>query len=169
MELTKDGRNRFSSEGELYYHLIIEMGLAIDRNQHVYDEDTGSILMWKDKYIKCSVDDKPLYASKDEAIFSLNESLKLMLNVFSYYVTKISSSEDINMVIIAHYTDIDKDKNKTRLFVKYDAKDGSVVGQILTSEWFSDPWLAYADMIFKLNGTFTFDLTGLDRERDSTK
>ena len=44
MTITPEGKTMFTSKGELYYHLLLEMGLGINQEQHIYDQTTGDIL-----------------------------------------------------------------------------------------------------------------------------
>ena len=146
--------------------MLLEMGLGLDRNNHLYDQTTGDILQWKDKYIKCSVDDTPIYAGKDEVIFSIDENFQLFMNIYAHFLDNLAKDEDSDIIVVAHYIDYIEDINKNRLCVKYNTKDGSVVGGILTSNLFSDQWLCYIDSIFLLNGNVNFDLSNFDQERE---
>ena len=163
---TNNGKSMFDTKGELYYHLLLEMGLGLDRNNHIYDQTSGDTLSWKDKYIKCATNDQPIYAGKDEVIFSIDENFQLFMNVFAHFLENLSNDEDSDIVVVAHYTEFDELQNKSRLMVKYDRKDGSVIGAVMGTSYYSDTWLCYIEAIFLLNGNNGFDLSNFDQERE---
>lgn len=166
MTVTSEGKTMFTSKGELYYHLLLEMGLGINQEQHIYDQTTGDILSWKDKYIKVDVNDQPIYAGKDEVIFSIDENFNLMMNMFSHFLDTIANDDDINIAVVAHFIEHTEDNTKNRLNIKYNTKDGTLTNQIMYTSWFSDPWLCYIESIFLLNGNAGFDLSNFDQERE---
>ena len=134
MQITSDGKTQLSTKGELYYHLLLEMGLALDKLNHLYDQNTGDTLAWKDKYIKCSVDDQPIYAGKDEIIFSLDENFQLFMNLYAHFLDTLAADPDNNIVVVSYYIDYDENLNKSKLSIKYNTKDGSITnGLIVTS------------------------------------
>ena len=165
MTITPEGKTMFTSKGELYYHLLLEMGLGINQEQHIYDQPTGDILSWKDKYIKIDVNDQPIYAGKDEVIFSIDENFNLMMNMFAHFLDTLKNDDDCTIEVIAHFLEHDAN-DKSALDIKYSTKDGSIVGQIMKTSFFSDPWLCYIEAIFLLNGNAGFDLSNFDQERE---
>ena len=166
MQLTKQGKTMFTDKGELYYHLLLEMGLGIDKSQHIYDQTSGDILTWKDKYIKCDTNNLPIYAGKNEIIFSLDENFQLFMNLYSHFLNNLTKDEESDIIVVAHYTDYIEDTNKTRLNIKYNSKDGSIVGNVISTSYYSDPWLTYVESIFLLNGNDGFDFSNFDQERE---
>lgn len=162
----KNGKMMFDTKGDLYYHLILEMGLGIDRASHIYDQTSGVTLSWKDKYIKCAVNDQPIYAGKDEVIFSIDENFQLFMNLYAHYLHNLAEDEDSNIQVVAHYVDYHEEVNKSTLTVKFDHKDGSLVGSTITTDYYSDPWLCYIESIFLLNGNTGFDFHNFDQERE---
>ena len=169
MQITPEGKTMFTSKGELYYHLLLEMGLGIDKAQHIYDQTTGDTLSWKDKYIKVDVNDQPIYAGKDEVIFSIDENFNLMMNMFAHFLDTVANDDDINISVVAHFVehmDTPDGLLKSRLNIKYNTKDGALTNQIMVTSWFSDPWLCYLEAIFLLNGNAGFDLSNFDQERE---
>ena len=166
MIITPEGKTMFSSKGELYYHLLLEMGLGINNQQHIYDQNTEDVLAWKDKYIKCAIDDQPIYAGKDEVIFSIDENFNLMTNMFAHFLDTLEKDEDSNITVVAHFVTYVEEQNKSYMTIKYNTKDGMLTNQIITGPFFSDPWLCYIDAIFRLNGNNGFDLSNFDQERE---
>ncbi len=160
------GKSIFDTKGELYYHLLLEMGFGIDKFQHIYDQTTGDTLIWKDKYIKYAVNDQPIYAGKDEVILSLDENFQLFMNVYAHFLDNIANDEDCDIRVVAHYTDFDENTNTSRLNVKYESKSGNYPNVILTTTSYSDPWLCYVESIFLLNGNAGFDFHNFDQERE---
>ena len=168
MIITKEGKTMFSTKGELYYHILVEMGLGINKDQHVYDQLTGDLLSWRDRYIKCSIDDQPIYAGKDEVIFSIDENFQLFMNMYSHFLDTLLRDEDSNIAVVAHYVDYDETSDKNRVCVKYNSKDGQLVGEMLYTSYYMDPWLCYIESVFLLNGNGGFDFSNFDhiREKD---
>ena len=163
MHILPRGATVLDTKGELYYHLLLEMGLGIDRNQHIYDQTTGDTLSFKDKYIKCAVNNQPIYAGKDEVIFSIDENWSLFMSIFAHFLDTLANDNDSDIEVVSHYTTLEQDLEKTRLFVNYHKKSDGTSGQIVTNLFF-DPWICYVEMIFLLNGNITFDFANFDHK-----
>ena len=166
MKILPNGKTVLETKGELYYHILLEMGLGMDKNQHIYDQTTGNPLLWKDKFIKCNVTDNPMYAGKDEVIFSIDENFQLFMNMYAHFLDNLSNDEDSNIVVIAHYIDYNEDLNKNVLNIKFNTKDGVKTGAMMNTEMYSDPWLCYIESIFLLNNNIGFDFHNFDQERE---
>lgn len=162
----KNKKSMFDTKGELYYHMIVEMGLGIDNQQHLYNQNTGDRLTWRDRFIKCDVNDQPVYAGKNEVIFSLDENFSLFMNMYSYFLDSLTQDEDSDIVVVAHYSDYNEDTNLTRVSVKYNNKDGTEMGKVIQTSLYYDPWLCYVESIFLLNGNDGFDLHNFDHVRE---
>ena len=162
----KTGKMMFSSKGELYYHLLLEMGLGLDKANHVYDQTSGDTLAWREKYIKCSVDDQPIYAGKDEVIFSIDENFQLFMSIYAHFLNNIAEGEDYNFRVTAHYVDFNEEIEKSILTIKIEYKDPSFGTKVITTDAYSDAWLCYIESIFLLNDNPGFDLHNFDQIRE---
>lgn len=166
MKILPNGKTQLDSKGELYYHMILEMGLGIDNLQHIYDQSTGNTLSWKDHYIKCAVNDQPVYAGKDEVVFTIDENFQLFMSIYAHYLDNLANDPDSDIIVVAHYIDFDEALQKNKLHIKFNSKDGSVTGGLITSDYYSDSWLCYIESIFLLNGNFGFDFHNFDQIRE---
>ena len=132
---------------------------------HIYDQNTGNTLAWKDKYIKCAINDQPIYAGKDEVIFSLDENFQLFMTLYAHFLENLANDDECNIQVIAHYIDTQPDGPST-LYIKYNTKDGSVIGNTMHTSFYLDPWLCYIESIFILNGNDSFDVHNFDQVRE---
>ena len=167
MQILPNGKTQLDSKSDLYYHMLIEMGLGLNRETNrIYDQNTGDTLVWKDKYIKCNITDQPMYAGKDEVIFSLDENFQLFMQIFAHFLSTLENSEDSNIVVTAHYINHDETTNKFNLSIKFNSKDGTVIGGIINTSQYLDSWLCYVEAIFLLNDNPGFDFHNFDQERE---
>lgn len=165
MHILPNGLTVLDTKGELYYHLLLEMGLGIDRNQHLYDQTSGDTLSFKDRYIKYSIKDEPIYAGKDEVIFTIDENWSLFMSIFAHFLDTLANDSDSDIEVISHYTSLEPELEKTRLYVNYNSKSTGNAGQIVTN-MFYDPWICYIEMIFLLNNNVTFDFNNFDHKTE---
>ncbi len=151
-----NGKVGFSNLGELYYDLFMEIGLSI-KDQYLYDQDTQAPIMFKDKYIKASIDNTVIYAGRNDIIFDPQHNYSLMEKLFCYYLDKCQHSDDGDILggYIAHYIDDDINKEKQRVTVK------TMQRGLIESEFYYNIYLAYIDCIFKIGG-YNPDLTAFD-------
>ena len=147
MHILPTGKIAFDTIGEMNFNLFNTIGLAINQEQHLYDQDTLQELHYKDKYIKSTVQDVPVYAGKNDIIFEPSKNYNLMATLFGYYIDKESASEDGDKIgYIAQGTEDTPDKEYHRIFVQT-ARFGRV-----ESDWFLNGYLGFIDCIFKLDG-----------------
>ena len=52
MNFLPNGKMIFDDIYEMYFQLFAEIGLGINQNQYLYDQDSMIVLKYKDKYIK---------------------------------------------------------------------------------------------------------------------
>ena len=63
-----NGKMVFDSIPELYYDLLMEIGLAV-KDQYIYIQG-GNFLKCGDKFIKVSLDGSPIYPGRNDIIFA---------------------------------------------------------------------------------------------------
>lgn len=167
MQILPNGKTQLDSKSDLYYHMMIEMGLGTCKeNNHLYDQTTGDILVWKDKFIKYNITDQPMYAGKDEVIFSLDENFQLFMHLFAHFLSSLESNEESKIVVTSYYLNHDNEANTSTLSIKFNSKDNTVIGGVMTTSPYLDSWLCYVEAIFLLNDNPGFDFHNFDQERE---
>ena len=147
---------QFSDEFELNYHLFMEIGLSVNYNGYLYDQDTGIEIKYKDKYIKSSTVPMPLYAGRNDIIFEPAKNYNLMTTLLGYYIDKETNSDDGDRIgYIAQYIDDNPTKDKQRIVIK--TKRGDIA-----SKFYYNVYLGYIECIFMLGGSLVPDLSNFD-------
>ena len=149
MVITANGKMMYDDIFELYYNLFAEIGLGINSNQYLYDQDTMIELKYKDKYIKATVRPIELYSGMNDIVFD-HTNYHLMATLFGYYLDKNSG----RIPYISHYFEEDSSKEKTRLIVK----TGN--GDIITQFYYTS-CLPYIEALFSLSDN-QVDLSNFD-------
>lgn len=150
-----NGKIMFDDMYELYYHLFLEIGLSINGNNYLYDQDTEIPLMYKDKYIKATTFPVPIYAGRNDIVFDPSQNYNLMVSILGYYIDKESNSDSgDNIGFIAQYIE-DNDIEMQRVVVK--TKNGDYA-----SQFYHNVFLGYIEVIFLLAHSFNVDLSNFD-------
>ena len=150
-----NGKIMFDDMYELYYHLFLEIGLSINGNDYLYDQDTEILLMYKDKYIKATTFPVPIYAGRNDIVFDPSQNYNLMVSILGYYIDKESNSDSgDNIGFIAQYIE-DNDIEMQRVVVK--TKNGDYA-----SQFYHNVFLGYIEVIFLLAHSFNVDLSNFD-------
>jgi hypothetical protein len=157
MVIMPNGSLGFDNIYDMYYDLFNEIGLSLNAQTNIlYDQDTGNPLMLKDKYIKASIDGRPVYPGKNDIIFEPDKNYPLIKSLYLFYVDKCINSEDGDTLgYIADYIDDDEAKEKQRVVIKTKLK-----GEIY-SNFYWQIYLAYIDNIFRIAG-YNIDLSNFD-------
>ena len=147
----------FDNIFDMYYDMFSEIGLGINSQQYLYDQDTQIVIQFKEKYIKASINDQPVYAGRNDIVFEPAKNYTLMTRLFEYYLDKCQNSDDGDQLqgYIAHYIDDDEAKEKQRVVVKTAGR-----GEI-SSQFYFNVYLAYIDCLFKIAG-YNADLSNFD-------
>lgn len=152
-----NGTVGFENIWDMYYDLFSEIGLGINNQQYLYDQDTQVTITFKEKYIKASINGQPVYAGRNDIVFEPAKNYTLMARLFEYYLDKCQQSDDGDQLqgYIAHYIDDDEAKEKQRVVVKTMGR-----GEI-SSNYYFNIYLAYIDCLFKIAG-YNAILTNFD-------
>ena len=94
MQITANGKMMFDDIYEMFYHLFTEIGLGINTDQYLYDQDTMTVLKYKDKWIKATVQPVEIYAGKTDIVFDPARNYNLMTTLFGYFISKESNSPE---------------------------------------------------------------------------
>lgn len=156
-----NGKMFFNNTTEMYYELFLEIGLSINNENYIYDQDTGIILKFKDKRIKMSLNGT-VYGSSNDIIFDPTSNYDLMVKLFGYYIEKETSNEN-DIGYIAHFTEeetnkafISKDERfKQRLVIR--TKNGDIC-----TNYYYNLYLSYIEAIFIISGNNNYDLSNFD-------
>ena len=128
--------------------IMEEIGLTIDQNYRVIDQDSRQPIMINDKVLKYS-QYHCVPVRNQEQLFDPMSQYKQMSILFDYFIDKIGATEGISVDL---YYDI---HNGTALEAKNSERT------ITTNDYNSEP-LKYVDMMMQLNGSSTSELTGYD-------
>lgn len=154
MRFINNGVMVFDDIYEAFYNLFNEIGLSLNQNQYLTDDDSGISIKYKDKYIKSAVTPVPVYAGKTDILFEPWKNYNLMTTLFGYFVDKQTSLGN-NIGFSAQYVEDNETRDRQRLIVK------TVNGDIV-SRFYVNIFLAYFEAIFKLSGFGDVDLSNLD-------
>lgn len=151
MQFLPTGHMIFDDVYEMYYNLFLEIGLAINHNSYLYDTDTGIELKYKDKYIKASVSQAPIYPGMYDIIFDPATNYNLVAVLLGYYIDKVSKSGEDTIGYIAQYIEDNGsvDDRKQRIAVKTNHGD-------YFTNFYYNLYLAYIEMIFLLGGNTVY-------------
>ena len=153
MIFLNNGVVQFGDTTEMYYNLFNEIGLSINAQQYLYDQDTGITLRYKDKYMKATTSIEPIYAGKSDIIFDPANNFNCMVTLFGYFIEKITASD--NFPYKAQYVEDNPDKTKQRLVVQ------TIDGKEYTSEFYNNLYLGFIEVIFQISG-FPVNLNNFD-------
>jgi hypothetical protein len=156
-----NGKMYFNDTREMYYNLFIELGLSVNSEQFIYDQDTLIVLKYKDKRIKMSFNGN-VYGSNNDVVFDPSTNYDLMVKLFGYYIEKeTANGNDIGY--IAHFTE----EEFNRPFLPKDERYRQrVVVKTKNGDFKTDPYynihLAYIEAICILSGNPDYDLSNFD-------
>ena len=167
MIFLNNGKVQFNDKYERDYNLFALMELGLNNEGYLYDQTSGTVLKYNDKFIKGNVNGITQYAGRNDLLFTPEENFNPMNRLFAYFIAKLESDmqeEGNDFKIIANFIDEIKspDKsipNKQRVIVRV-SRNG-VISDIFT-DYFYRTYLAYIHMIFILGNGFDVDLSNFD-------
>lgn len=155
MNFLPNGKMQFDDMYEMYFQLFTEIGLGINPQQYLFDQDTGIVIRFKDKYIKATINPgEVIYSGKTDIVFEPAKNYQLMVSLFGYYMDKEINSGESNIHYIAQFIEDDKTREKQRVVVRTATGD-------ITSEFYRNIYLGYIEIIFNLSG-HNIDLSNFD-------
>lgn len=157
--------------------IMQEVGLDVDEYGYIIDQDNGSRLQFKGKYIKAS--EYPI--GRNDVKFDPLNNVNMMGNIFSYFTNKISEEEgryvDIfyqnqpnknepgSMTVKVHNREFSNDCCE---FIEDEPVSSENV-ETIESKKYVNTALQYADLILSISGDPFTDLSGFDKKDDSKK
>lgn len=153
------GKTCFNDLREMYYNLFLEIGLSVNSENYIYDQDTHTVLKFKDKYMKYSFNSE-VYAGRNDIVFDPSSNYNLMVMLFGYYMEKeTSNGNDIGY--IAQFTEEEfkrpkdsKERFRQRVVVR--TKNGDIC-----SQFYYNLYLAFIEAIFIISEN-NYDLSNFD-------
>lgn len=156
-----NGKLFFEDEKEMYYNLFLELGLGVNNDQYVYDQDTGIVLKFQDQYIKMNFNND-IYPGKNDIIFDPSTNYHLIRVLFGYYIDK----ERENGNDIGYIADYKEEENQRALISKNERFRQRFVVKTkrgdIKSDYFYNIYLAYIHAIFIISGNNEYDLSNFD-------
>ena len=81
-------------------HKLTEMvmsniGLDVDSQFRVIDQDYGNIMIYEGKYLKCSYNNEEPMITNNDIHFELTKNIKLMEFIFSYFLYKLELTRQL--------------------------------------------------------------------------
>lgn len=150
----------FKDFNDLIFNYFSEMGMSVDSNKYLYDQDICNNITYKGKMIKASIDGIPVYAGMNDIVFDPVHNYGLVSTLFGTYLDKCQTTDDGDILggYIAHGIEDEPNKSgKQRVCVK------TVNRGEIASNYYNNIFLAYIDCTFKIGG-YMVDLTPFDVE-----
>ena len=130
-----------------------EIGLTINSQNKVIDQDTRTQIKFKDKNVKYSSQNAVTLGHSD-MLFDPVSDRGLMTSLFGYYADKLEEEGECSVSIFYEKQD---DDGKTYLESKTDKG-------VITSKAYHNSNLTYIDTIKQLNGESNVDLSDYDTD-----
>lgn len=142
------------TQAELEYQLLMEMGLGVDSNFNLIDQDFGTQIFFNSKNVKVIVNGvQPQLNMKTDILFDPLNNVQLMRNLFQYYIKKLESEGTVFTVYYPVQGHIQGQ-------AKVEIKDTQLMPY--SSKYYFNECLRYIDLIMVLNEDENVDLTMFD-------
>lgn len=146
--------------------IMEDIGLTVDPNNKIMDQDTRQELKYKDKSMRYSSQNSVVLTQADMA-FDPASNKSLMNNLFDHYLTKIEDEDGTYVPI--YYEERNPDGQGTGLIAKIH-REGSATEEVLKTQYYNNDSLKYVEMIRQINESSNTNLSEYDSEpKDMTK
>lgn len=136
----------------LNYQLMCEIGLEVDQEMRVVDQDLGNVIMFKGKTLKANIGGlRQPFIGRNDILFDPVNNYKIMTTIFAYYVQKLTNMEGRYFNI---FYPVQLQSGKTYAEIKEDMK-------VIRSGAYFNPCIAFIDLVFRLNNE-EYDLSMYD-------
>ena len=136
--------------------MMEEIGLTVDSQSRVMDQDTREYLSFKSRQMKFSSQNQVTIGNRD-MVFDPASNKNVAANLLDYYANKLQEEGEC---YVSMYYEKQEDDNKTSLEAKVDN------GKVHTTKPYYRDSLKYADMIMQLNGSENVDLSEYDQKKE---
>lgn len=142
------------NEELLVYNVIQEIGLDLDENNNVVDQDFRNIVYFSGKKLKYNYHGQIAIINNNTEIYmNLLHNPLLMQHLFYYYLEKEYVFEGKYFTLF--YDVNSSDPNYSAIEIKNNE-------YTLTSKFYYNRCLRYIDLIFQISGEYNVDLTQYD-------
>lgn len=152
----------YNTKEDLIFALINEIGLSINSNNVLYDQDTHNIIYFGGKEIKCSIDpDKPVYKSEVAVVFDPIDDIKLMTTILGYYLEKERVLGETYPITYLTSQNKGKGLQPSNITVRLQTPDQGIIQ--VSSNFYYNKCLKIADIILRMGGQYC-DLSNFDQK-----
>lgn len=142
------------TQADLEYQLLLEMGLGVDSNFNLIDQDFGTQIFFNAKNVKVIVNGvQPQLNKRTDILFDPINNVQLMRNLFQYYIKKLETEGSVFTV----YYPV---QGSTPGQAKVEIKDTQLIPY--SSKYYFNECLRYIDLIMVLNEDENVDLSMFD-------
>lgn len=136
----------------LTYQLMCEIGLEVDQEMRLVDQDLGNVIMFKGKTLKVNLGgQRQPFIGRNDILFDPVNNYKIMSTIFAYYVQKLTNLEGRYFNI---FYAVPLPSGKTYAEIKENMK-------VIRSGTYFNPCIAFIDLVFRLNNE-EYDLSAYD-------
>ncbi len=128
---------------DLEYKLMMEIGLSVDNEHRLIDQDFGTFVFLNGKYIKAKLNGVEPFINRHTIYFDPVGNVKFMRHLFQYYMTKINKLD--NKYFSVFYPIFNQENGTGCLEVKNE-------NEYYKSEYYYNESLRYIDIIFRISG-----------------
>ncbi len=139
---------------DLNYELMNEIGLEIDCDKNLTDQDTLNPIQLNGKNLKYSLSDNNIIITKNDILFDPFNDPKMMLHIFGYFLNKISRIDNVRFTT---FYPVMADDNKG--YIELKGSSGT-----FKSKCYHNDSLKYFDLIKQINGHDNVDLPYMTSE-----
>ena len=159
MVFNPDGTISYTDVFELYYNLFNTIGLSVNADQYLYDQDNLQILKYNDKAIKAATAPMNVYAGKNDVIFEPAVNYDMMVKLFGYWLDKeIAIGENPNIGV--YQSQYIEDHPENKLLQRFTVCFAN--GTKYTSQFYNKLYLAYMELIFLIGDNQVVNLHNFD-------
>lgn len=137
---------------ELEYELLLAIGLSVDSNCNLIDQDYGTIVYLNGKNIKAKRGAIEPFIRRTDVYFDPVNNVKLMRTLFQYFINKIN---DLDNRYFSVFFPVFKDNGSTAIEIKSETES-------FRSDYYYNESLRYIDLIFKISGYEYVDMKKYD-------
>lgn len=127
---------------DLEYQLLLTIGLSVDANHNLIDQDYGTIVYLNGKNIKVKRGPVEPFIRKTDIYFDPLNNMKLMRSLFQYFINKI---HDLDNRYFSVFFPVYGDNGAIAIEIKSETES-------FKSDYFHNESLRYMDLIFKISG-----------------
>lgn len=158
MIFTFNGAMQFTDVYELTYNLLNTIGLSINANGYIYDQDTKNILDFHGAKLKATVNPQiPCFAGQGEVMFDILNNVRLVTTLLGYTIDKETAMNGFQSV--SNYIEDYPGTKRTAITIKM------ANGSLRTTGFYNNKCLKFIHAIFLVNED-NVDLSNFDSQQE---